>query len=46
MALRDGTLHADIGYAAGSRPRDAALRRALDDELARLRAFLGSGGNA
>jgi uncharacterized protein YcaQ len=37
----DGTrLGAELGYEAGKAPRDAAFRRALDDELGRLEAFL------
>jgi uncharacterized protein len=42
LSQRDGTLQADIGHAAGRQPRDAALRRALDDELERMRVFLGA----
>jgi uncharacterized protein len=40
LAWRDAKLMADIGYAAGKPPRDAAFKRALDDELQRVQAFL------
>jgi uncharacterized protein YcaQ len=39
LAVKDGNLHADIGF-VGARPRDAAFRRALDEELDRMREFL------
>jgi uncharacterized protein YcaQ len=41
VAVRDGALHAEFGYVGGHPPRDRAFTRALDDELDRLRAFLG-----
>ncbi len=41
LALREGALDADIGYVKGAAPREAAFRVALDDELGRLRCFLG-----
>ncbi len=40
LALDDGRLVPDLGYVAGKPPREAAFRRALDDELARLTRFL------
>lgn len=40
VSVADGQLQAELGYAAGKPPRDAAYRRALADELERLRAFL------
>ena len=40
LALRDGALDADIGYVAARPPRSRAFRRALDEELDRVRAFL------
>ena len=40
IAVTDGALHADLGY-VGSRPRERAFTRALDEELDRLRRFLG-----
>jgi uncharacterized protein YcaQ len=40
LSLRDGTMHADLGYVS-SRPRDRGFRGALDQELHRLRVFLG-----
>ena len=40
LAWRDGRLDARLGYVAGRAPRDAAFRRALDEELARFTAFL------
>jgi uncharacterized protein YcaQ len=41
LAVSDGALHAEFGYVDGRPPRDRAFRRALDEELDRLRAFLG-----
>ena len=40
LAWRDGRLQADIGHVSGRAPREAAYRRALDDELQRLTDFL------
>lgn len=40
LTLRAGALHADLGYVASNPPRTRAFRRALDDELDRMRAFL------
>ena len=40
LAWRDGRLDADIGHVAGRPPRERAYRAALDDELARMAAFL------
>ena len=40
LILRAGALHADLGYVASNPPRSRAFRRALDDELDRMRAFL------
>jgi uncharacterized protein len=39
LSVRNGRLHSDIGYTA-SPPRDKIFRRALEDELDRLRDFL------
>jgi uncharacterized protein YcaQ len=39
IAVRDGTLETEFGY-AGSSPRDRAFKRELDMELDRLRTFL------
>jgi uncharacterized protein len=41
VAVRNGALHADIGYVASQRPRERAFKRELDAELNRMRAFLG-----
>jgi uncharacterized protein YcaQ len=41
LAVRDGALHADIGYVASNPPRSRGFRRALDEELDRMRSFLG-----
>jgi uncharacterized protein YcaQ len=41
VGVKDGTLRPDIGYVAARSPRDSAFRRALDEELDRLRRFLG-----
>jgi uncharacterized protein YcaQ len=40
LAVTRGTLHAAFGYVASRPPRDAAFRRALDEELHRVRTFL------
>jgi len=41
LGVRDGALAIGLGYIAGRAPRDAAFRTGLDDELARMRRFLG-----
>ena len=43
LAVRDGTLRADIGYVSRP-PRDRGFRRPLEQELHRLRIFLGLEG--
>jgi hypothetical protein len=43
LSARDGGLDAQIGYVAGQAPRAAAFRRALDEELGRVEAFLQPG---
>ena len=40
VAVNSGSLAVQPGYVAGKAPHSAAFRRALDDELARLRSFL------
>jgi uncharacterized protein len=40
VSFADGALTANLGYVAGKAPRDAAFKRALADELERMRAFL------
>ncbi|HEY6507445.1 MAG TPA: crosslink repair DNA glycosylase YcaQ family protein, partial [Vicinamibacterales bacterium] len=45
LTVRNGALHADLGYVS-SPPRDRGFRRALDDELNRMRAFLGLSADA
>jgi hypothetical protein len=42
--VRDGTLGVECGYVGSSPPRSRAFRRALDEELERMRAFLGLTG--
>lgn len=44
LSVREGQLHADIGHVSGRPPRGLAYRRALDDELARMAAFLSLEG--
>jgi uncharacterized protein len=39
VSLKDGALRSDVGF-IGSRPRSRVFRRALDEELHRLRMFL------
>jgi uncharacterized protein YcaQ len=41
VSLRSGTLQSDFGYIASHPPRDRAFRRAHEEELNRLRVFLG-----
>ena len=43
LSLNDGTLRAEFGYVAGRPPRVRAFCRALEDELAAIRLFLGLG---
>lgn len=40
VAVADDALQVDLGYVAGKPPRDAAYRRALEQELEHMRAFL------
>ena len=42
LAVQEGRLQAEMGYVAGRAPRDAAFRRALEEELQHMRLFLGS----
>ena len=41
LSVVAGNLQADFGYAGGSPPADRAFAPALEDELSRMRAFLG-----
>ena len=41
VAIDAGALHVSLGYVDGRPPRGRAFTRALDDELDRLRTFLG-----
>jgi hypothetical protein len=41
VTTTDGTLRPELGYVASRPPRDRAFQRALDEELDRLRQFLG-----
>ena len=43
VAIVNGTLTADLGYVAARPPRDPLFRRALEEELHRMRDFLGLG---
>ena len=40
VAVKNAALQCDIGY-IGSQPRERAFKRALEEELDRLRTFLG-----
>lgn len=40
LALRAGRLHAELGYAGGTKPRERAFARELEAELERMRLFL------
>jgi hypothetical protein len=41
VSLKDRTLRSNVGYVASRPPRGRAFRRALEEELNRLRVFLG-----
>jgi len=41
FSVKSGTLMAEIGYVAGSAPRDRAFKRELEAEVERMRRFLG-----
>ena len=41
VALTADGLQADLGYVAGRAPRDPSFKGALEEELERLRTFLG-----
>ena len=41
LSAREGQLIVQLGYQSGKAPREGAFHRALDDELDRMRAFLG-----
>lgn len=41
VSVRDGTLVPEFGYVAGRPPAGRPFRRALDDEVDRMRVFLG-----
>jgi uncharacterized protein YcaQ len=43
LALKAGRLRAEFGHVSGQAPRDPAFRRALDEEMQRMVAFLGGG---
>jgi len=40
LSVQSGQLQADLGYQSGKAPRERAFRRALDEELERMRGFL------
>ncbi len=42
LAVQDGRLTSDLGYAAGTAPRERLFKRELAAELERMRAFLGA----
>jgi hypothetical protein len=44
VTAREGRLQPDFGY-AGAKPRDAAFRAALDDELQRMTEFMAGALN-
>jgi uncharacterized protein len=41
VSVAEGELKADLGYVTGKPPREAAFKRALGEELERMRVFLG-----
>ena len=42
LSIKNGELQAIFGYSAGKPPRDRAFKRALDEEVERMRAFLAN----
>ena len=40
LSIKNGALHAVLGYAAGKAPRDRGFKPALEEELGRMRTFL------
>ena len=44
LSAATGTLVSELGYQSGRAPRDKAFRAGLDEELARMSAFLGLEG--
>jgi uncharacterized protein YcaQ len=41
LAVKNGKLASEFGYVAGAPPRNRAFKRELEEELERMRAFLG-----
>jgi uncharacterized protein YcaQ len=41
LSVKNGALRSDFGYVASHPPRSREFRRALDEEISRVRAFLG-----
>jgi uncharacterized protein YcaQ len=41
LALKHGVLHADLGYVSGRAPRERTFKPALEQDIERLRTFLG-----
>jgi uncharacterized protein YcaQ len=41
LSVKEGMLSADVGYVDGTAPRDRRFTRALEDEIERMRTFLG-----
>jgi uncharacterized protein YcaQ len=41
LSVVDNRLNAQLGFQSGTPPRDAAFKRALGEELERVRVFLG-----
>jgi len=42
VSIKNGVLQPDIGYVSGRPPRERTFKRALEEELDRLRVFLGN----
>jgi uncharacterized protein YcaQ len=41
LSVKDGSLKAELGYVAAHAPRDRVYKRELEEELTRVRTFLG-----
>ena len=45
LSIRNGSLESEFGYVASRPPQERAFKRELENELARIRAFLNERGN-
>ena len=45
LSIRNGSVESEFGYVASRPPEERAFKRELENELARIRAFLNESGN-